>query len=177
MKASTQENIAAAIFCVCLLGFLTVAASSWTRAYDRASFRKLAGISMEDILSAKAKCEAINGVGNCQLTGGYGNKNNASFDDAMAVMPEDRNKRSVWDIPTESFKGAHFATFPRALVRPCILAGSRPGDLVLDPFGGSGTTAAVAEELAREWVICELNQKYADIAHDRIGNTHPGLAL
>ena len=106
-----------------------------------------------------------------------GNKNNASFDAAMAVMPEDRNKRSVWDIPTESFKGAHFATFPRALVRPCILAGSRPGDLVLDPFGGSGTTAAVAQELARDWVICELNTAYADIAHDRIGNTHPGLAL
>lgn len=75
MKASTQENIAAAIFCVCLVGFLTVATSSWTRAYDRASFRKLAGIGMEEILSAKAKCEAINGVGNCQLTGGYGNKN------------------------------------------------------------------------------------------------------
>lgn len=104
-------------------------------------------------------------------------KNNASFDEAMAIMPDKRNKRSVWDIPTESFKGAHFATFPRALVRPCILAGSRPGDLVLDPFGGSGTTAAVAQELARDWVICELNAAYADIAHDRIGNTHPGLAL
>ena len=106
-----------------------------------------------------------------------GNKNNASFDAAMAVMPEDRNKRSVWDIPTESFKGAHFATFPCALVRPCILAGSRPGDLVLDPFGGSGTTAAVAQELARDWVICELSPSYAEIATDRIGNTHPGLAL
>ena len=62
-------------------------------------------------------------------------------------------------------------------MRPCILAGSRPGDLVLDPFGGSGTTAAVAQELARDWVICEPNTTYVDIAHDRIGNTHPGLAL
>lgn len=106
-----------------------------------------------------------------------GNKNNASYDAAMEVMPDDRNKRSVWSIPTEAFPGAHFATFPRALVRPCILAGSRPGDLVLDPFGGSGTTAAVAQELSRRWVICELNTKYADIATERACNTHPGLPL
>lgn len=121
---------------------------------------------------AKARTE-----GRKLADGSDATKNNASFDEAMAIMPDKRNKRSVWDIPTESFKGAHFATFPRALVRPCILAGSRPGDLVLDPFGGSGTTAAVAQELARDWVICELNTAYADIAHDRIGNTHPGLAL
>lgn len=108
---------------------------------------------------------------------GAGNKNNESYDDAMQVMPEDRNKRSVWDIPTEAFPGAHFATFPRALVRPCILAGSKPGDLVLDPFGGSGTTAAVAQELSRRWVICELNPEYAGIATDRTSNTQPGLAL
>jgi DNA modification methylase len=72
-----------------------------------------------------------------------------------------RNKRSVWSIPTESFKEAHFATFPTALVEPCILAGSEPGDVVLDPFMGSGTTAKVAMSLGRQWIGCELNPEYA----------------
>lgn len=73
---------------------------------------------------------------------GSGTKNNSSFDAAMAVMPETRNKRSVWQIPTQPYPEAHFATFPEALVEPCILAGSRPGDIVFDPFMGSGTVAA-----------------------------------
>jgi site-specific DNA-methyltransferase (adenine-specific) len=71
-----------------------------------------------------------------------------------------RNRRSVWTIQTRPFKGAHFATFPPALVRPCILAGSRPGDIVLDPFGGSGTTAAVAIEHRRRAILIEINQDY-----------------
>lgn len=116
-------------------------------------------------------------VGRKLAAGNDATKNNASFDAAMAIMPSHRNKRSVWTIPTESFSGAHFATFPQALVEPCILAGSRPGDLVLDPFMGAGTTAVVAERLARRWVGCELNPEYAAIAERRIGNTNPGLAL
>jgi len=87
-------------------------------------------------------------------------KNNASFDQAMVIMPTERNKRSVWTVPTESFKGAHFATFPRALVEPCILAGSRTGDIVFDPFMGSGTVAQVAQNLGRHWLGCELNPEY-----------------
>ncbi|URF05447.1 DNA-methyltransferase [Cupriavidus campinensis] len=73
---------------------------------------------------------------------------------------ETRNKRSVWTIPTQSYSGAHFATFPEALVEPCILAGSRPGDIVFDPFMGSGTVASVAQRLGRRWLGAELNPDY-----------------
>lgn len=78
------------------------------------------------------------------------------------------NKRSVWWVPTKGYKGVHFATFPEALVEPCILAGSAPGDLVLDPFGGSGTTAAVALKHGRRAVLIELNPEYCELARQRV---------
>jgi hypothetical protein len=87
-----------------------------------------------------------------------------------------RNKRSVWEIPTQSYPDAHFATFPEALVEPCILAGSKPGDLILDPFTGSGTTGAVAIRLQRNFVGIELNPAYIELARKRIGNVAPLLA-
>ena len=79
-----------------------------------------------------------------------------------------RNKRSVWHVPTKPFRGAHFATFPPALIEPCILAGSRPHDIVLDPFFGSGTTGLVAQQHNRLWIGCELNEKYAEIQKMRL---------
>lgn len=79
-----------------------------------------------------------------------------------------RNKRSVWSVATHSFKGAHFATFPPDLIRPCVLAGAPRGGLVLDPFGGAGTTALVAMQEGRQSVICELNPEYAALARQRI---------
>ncbi|MBA4993239.1 site-specific DNA-methyltransferase [Pseudomonas aeruginosa] len=97
-----------------------------------------------------------------------GNKNNASFDAAMAIMPEKRNKRSVWTVPTAGFKGAHFATFPPDLIRPCVLSGAPRGGLVLDPFGGAGTTALVAMQEGRRSVLLELNPEYASIARHRL---------
>ena len=84
--------------------------------------------------------------------------------------PAGRNKRTVWTIPTQPYSEAHFATFPEALVVPCVLAGSREGDTVLDPFAGSGTTGKVAVELGREFIGCELNPDYADLAAKRITN-------
>jgi DNA modification methylase len=83
--------------------------------------------------------------------------------------PEDgmKNKRSVWTVTTKPFKGAHFATFPPDLIRPCILAGCPAGGTVLDPFGGSGTTGMVAREEGRRAVLLELNPEYAQIARDR----------
>jgi len=80
------------------------------------------------------------------------------------------NKRSVWTVPTKPYKGSHFATFPPDLIEPCILAGSRPGDIVLDPFMGSGTTAQVALQHGRQYLGCELNPKYTELQNERIGN-------
>ncbi len=79
-----------------------------------------------------------------------------------------RNKRSVWTIATQPYKEAHFATFPEKLVEPCILAGSRPGDTVLDPFMGSGTTLAVAKRFGRRGIGIELNPEYIALAQARL---------
>lgn len=78
-----------------------------------------------------------------------------------------RNRRDVWSISTQPSKYAHFAVFPEKLVEPCILAGSRTGDTVLDPFGGSGTTGVVANRLGRSAILIEINPKYANIARER----------
>ena len=78
------------------------------------------------------------------------------------------NKRSVWSVATRPYKGAHFATFPLSLIEPCILAGSRPGDIVLDPFMGSGTTAAGALLHGRQYIGCELNSEYAPLQNQRL---------
>lgn len=79
-----------------------------------------------------------------------------------------RNRRTVWTINTKPYKGAHFATFPAELPNICILAGSEPGDLILDPFAGSGTTCSVAKLLGRRFVGIELNSEYAALADKRI---------
>lgn len=95
--------------------------------------------------------------------------------DAERVDDGKRNRRSVWTVATRPYKGAHFATFPPALIEPCILAGSRPGDLVLDPFGGSGTTAGVAMLHGRRAVLCELNAEYADLVPNRVQSITGGV--
>jgi DNA modification methylase len=78
------------------------------------------------------------------------------------------NKRSVWTVTTKPFHGAHFATFPTDLIEPCILAGSRPRDIVFDPFMGSGTSAAVAQRLNRQYLGCELNTEYKKLQDARL---------
>ena len=79
-----------------------------------------------------------------------------------------RNKRSVWTVATRPYKGAHFATFPPALIEPCILAGCPVGGTVLDPFGGAGTTGLVATQAGRNAVLCEINPEYVEMARARI---------
>lgn len=81
---------------------------------------------------------------------------------------EKRNKRSVWTVSTQPYAGAHFATFPPDLILPCVLAGSRPGDVVFDPFMGSGTTALVAKQNGRRYLGCELNPNYRALQDERL---------
>ena len=88
-------------------------------------------------------------------------------------VPETRNRRSVWTVTTKPYKGAHFATFPPDLIEPCILAGSREGDIVLDPFMGSGTTAQVALKNGRQYLGCELNEDYKALQDERIAKALP----
>jgi DNA modification methylase len=86
------------------------------------------------------------------------------------VNPEGRNKRTVWTVTTKPYKEAHFATYPPDLITPCILAGTKEGDIVLDPFSGSGTTGAVALENGRNYIGLELNPDYAKLSVNRIDN-------
>jgi len=84
-----------------------------------------------------------------------------------------RNRRSVWTVATQPYSGAHFATFPPALIEPCVMAGSKKGDTVLDPFGGAGTTGLVADRLGRDAILVELNPEYAAMARTRIHSDNP----
>lgn len=94
---------------------------------------------------------------------------------SFETVPLGRNLRSVWTIPTEPYTGAHFATFPQRLVEPCIKAGTRPGDTVLDPFAGSGTTGLVAQRLSRRAVLIDLNPEYLMQAMIRNNNVPLGI--
>ena len=87
-----------------------------------------------------------------------------------------RNARNVWTIPTQPYSGAHFATMPPDLAERCIKAGTKPGDTVLDPFGGAGTTGLVADRLNRNAVLVELNPEYRALAQERITDDAPLLA-
>ncbi len=112
----------------------------------------------------------------------FGNSRLLNHDDRNDCARQDmtenwnRNKRSVWTVATAPYSEAHFATYPPDLVKPCIMAGTRVGDTVLDPFAGSGTTGMVALELGRKAILIELNPKYCDLIRQRC-NVTPGLAL
>ncbi len=122
------------------------------------------------------RCGANSHADNDRVPGGnkkqdmLGKQTYTVFNDRWANKPCDgRNKRSVWNIATQPYSGSHFATFPEEIPRTCILAGSRPGDVILDPFGGSGTTAKVAIELGRKPIHLDLT--YFDLAKKRTSTT------
>jgi site-specific DNA-methyltransferase (adenine-specific) len=95
------------------------------------------------------------------------------YDRSAVLEANGRNCRSVWNVHTQGFAGAHFATFPPKLIEPCIKSSSRPGDFVLDPFFGSGTVGLVAQSLERRYVGIELNPEYVSLAAGRIGLEEP----
>jgi DNA modification methylase len=106
-----------------------------------------------------------NGGGSAESMSGDVTQNFGS----MEYNPHGRNRRTVWTIPTQPFPGAHFAVFPPALVEPCILAGSKKGDTVLDPFAGSGTVGVVCRKHERDFIGIEINPEYARMARGRLG--------
>jgi DNA modification methylase len=114
-------------------------------------------------------------TGNNHQFGGkkYNDPNNLIYDSVGSIYKSDgmRNKRDVWNVASKPFKGAHFAVMPELLVEPCLLAGSKPNDTILDPFAGSGTVGVVAKKHNRNFIGIELNADYAKIANDRINET------
>lgn len=133
--------------------------------FDNDSIRQpLAAATLQRDKSPRGRSQ--NGGGSVESLAGYDYGREGLGD--MQSNPKGANRRSVWTVATRPYKGAHFATFPTALIEPCILAGSRTGDIVLDPFIGSGTTAAVAVKHKRRYLGCELNKDYAKLQQERI---------
>lgn len=104
---------------------------------------------------------------------GYSGKHSKGYNGGVRGQPvgdpsKGRNKRSVWEVTTHSYPGAHFATFPKKLIQPCVTAGCPVDGIVLDPFAGSGTTGEVAAELGRNSILCELSTDYSRIILDRM---------
>lgn len=108
----------------------------------------------------------IRGTPESGKNAGNSNLHDARWD--QAFHPKGRNKRTVWEIPLGKFRDVHFAVYPEKLVETCILASTREGDYVLDPFAGSGTTGVVAYRLARNFTGVELVDKYQEMAQKRI---------
>ena len=88
--------------------------------------------------------------------------------DSFRAIRDTKNKRDVWRVPVSTYRGAHFATFPVDLVIPMVLAGTKPGGVILDPFAGSGTVAEVAVRLQRSYVAVELNPEYEKLIEERV---------
>jgi len=106
---------------------------------------------------------------------GSGTNNNESMDEALAEMRNTRNRRSVWTVASEPYKGAHFATFPSKLIEHCVLAGAPVGGTVLDIFFGSGTSGQVAQALGRNFIGIEINPEYKALQDGRL--RQPSLLL
>lgn len=132
--------------------------------FDAASIREKA------LESSKERYKSSFNCGKKELVG-RGRGEVAPNSPGMREFNGYRNKRSVWDISTAGYRGAHFAVFPEKLAEPCILAGCPEGGTVLDPFAGSGTTGVVTKRLRRHFVGVEINPEYCQMARARIAAT------
>lgn len=110
-----------------------------------------------------------NGTPEVGKNSGNNNLHDGRWD--QAFHPLGRNKRTVWNIPLSKYRGAHFAVFPEKLVENCILASTKPSDLVLDPFAGSGTVGVVAARFQRAFILIELNQDYCHLIENRMNGS------
>lgn len=115
----------------------------------------------------------VNGTPEKGKNGGNSNLHDGRWD--QAFHPKGRNKRTVWEIPLGKFKEAHFAVYPEKLVENCLFASTKPGDFVLDPFSGSGTTGVVACKNKRKFVGIELVEKYQQMSQNRINEAVENL--
>jgi DNA modification methylase len=135
-----------------------------TKDFAAGGAQSASGTKARIIANARAKMDKQRGHG----------RRHAGFNDRWDQMERDEqlalgsNKRSVWEVATQPFSEAHFATYPPALIEPCIKAGCPQGGTVLDPFGGAGTTGLVADRLQRDAILIELNPEYAELARKRI---------
>ena len=147
--------------------------------YNGQAVKDYLGMGVQD--ASKTKARIINGYRNRIDKQRGHSRRHAGFNDKWdALTPAEqalcgRNKRSVWTVAPANFRGAHFATFPIELIKPCLLAGSKANDVVLDPFGGSGTTAFAALELGRKAVTIELNPDYVKLIKQRCAKAQPPL--
>lgn len=156
--------------------FLLTKSERYFYNFDEARERCVVGAA--HARTAKAASRAFNAKRMGREPGWRGKvKANASFNEAMTELVEFRNWRDVWRIPTQPSSLEHFAAFPEELARRCIVSGSKPGSLVLDPFAGTGTTGIVALKEGRRFVGVELNPAYAEMAEQRSRGITPSLFL
>lgn len=140
--------------------------------FDKSSPRGSKGTLTPNAGRRKGNAKSFRGGG--AYTSGRSHDNSANVErETHGNAPNDtglRNRRDVWSIATHGCKGNHFATFPPALIEPCVLAGAPCGGIVLDPFVGSGTTAAVAKKHGRKYIGIEINKEYLPLITERIGD-------
>lgn len=125
----------------------------------------------QDIIWHKPNCAPESVKDRCTKSHEYiflFSKSEKYYYDSNSIKVNGANRRSVWSINPKPFKGQHFATYPPELVYPCVLAGCPKDGIVLDPFGGTGTTAMVAKQLGRQFILCELCQETMKIAKKRV---------
>lgn len=147
------------------------------KGYNGAATKDYAGAGAQDPSAVKnrivTKMQQLTNEGTRRMAVGANELRRQYNDHSLREKPPSlmANRRDVWKIRVRPFRGAHFAVFPEELVELCILAGSNPGDVVLDPFCGSGTVGVVAKQMDRDFIGIDIKEEYVEMARNRIGAT------